>query len=109
MSKNLVLSYNTFNCWLSIESGYLAALDSLCGGHNYGLLVADLLNLVLTDSGVQNRGNNGVAMVAKELDNKLYNIKRQVSIYHYPLTQSSSTIENNTILVPDRYLSIQVS
>jgi len=65
-SGDLVLNISAVN---GVNS--LAALDSLCGGHNYGLLVADLLNLVLTDSGVQNRGNNrcnnGVAMVAKEL------------------------------------------
>lgn len=61
-SGDLVLNISAVN---GVNS--LAALDSLCGGNNYGLLVADLLNLVLTDSGVQNRGNNGVAMVAKEL------------------------------------------
>jgi hypothetical protein len=62
-SWNLMLNISAVN-----RVNSLAALDSLGVGHDNGILVADLLNLILTDSGVQNRGDNGgnnrVAVVA---------------------------------------------
>lgn len=65
-SWNLMLNISAVN-----RVNSLAALDSLGVGHDNRLLVADLLNLILTDSGVQNRGDNGgnnrVAVVAKQL------------------------------------------
>ena len=69
-------------CWYNV-SVYLTALDSLGVGHDNGLLVADLLNLILTDSGVQKRGDNGgnnrVAVVAKQLKKTF--LKREIQFW----------------------------